>query len=220
MTREEILAVWNLEDVRRTLTQAFEANSETQLLTLIRNNSFLLYELYSRKHGIQPPFAEINFGTDYRCDFAWLNDNSDGPEWILVEVEPPKLELFTRNADPTQRLNHSIEQLRSWRRYFDRNPLEKRRIFGAVHKFRLILVVGDLQDWQQESALHWRADHNKNLDVEIRSSNVFWKALEHITDNPTDFWSFAEYPRCRSHRELSEFWQSYDYMNLWRRMLT
>lgn len=113
------------------------------MLSVLKDNSFLFYELYSRKYGIQPVFREINFGGELRCDFAWLNDNSDGPEWVLVEVEKPKMKLFTQKNEPTSELNHAIEQVKSWERYFDENPSEKKRIFGAVARFRFILIVGD-----------------------------------------------------------------------------
>ena len=84
------MSTWNLQNVEKDLKKAFSNNSETQLLEILKNNSFLFYELYSRKYGISPNFAEISFGGKFRCDFAWLNDNSDGPEWVLVEVEKPR----------------------------------------------------------------------------------------------------------------------------------
>ncbi len=75
---------------------------------------------------------EVSFGGKYRSDFVWLNDNSDGPEWVLVEIEKPRIKLFTKKGEPSAELNHAIEQVRSWIRYFNENPSEKSRIFGAV----------------------------------------------------------------------------------------
>lgn len=109
---------FNIEDVRKNLNSAFDNNSETELLAVLKKNSFLFYPLYSRKYGIQPSFSEVSFGDSLRCDFCWLNDNSDGPEWVLVEVEKPRLKLFTAKNKPTSELNSAIEQVRSWRRYF------------------------------------------------------------------------------------------------------
>ena len=81
--------MWNIEETEYQLKAAFESNSETQLLKILKSNSFLFYELYDRKYGIQPNFCEVPFGEELRCDFAWLNDSSDGPEWVLVEIEKP-----------------------------------------------------------------------------------------------------------------------------------
>ena len=210
---------WNIEVVKNELNEIFDSNSESKLLSLINKNSFLLYELYSRKFGIQPPFSEINFGTELRCDFAWLNDNSAGPEWVLVEVEKPRMELFTRSGEPTQKLSHAIEQVKSWRRYFDKNPHEKRRIFGAASTFRFVVVAGDTEIWSQPKPAQWRADENKNSGIEVRSSAIFHRAIDHITKRPDDFWSFAEYPVCKSHSELSQFCQEYGYLDSWGRIL-
>ena len=90
---------WNIEETEKKLKMAFQANSELDLLEILKGNSFLFYELYYRKCGVQPNFTEISFGGEYRCDFAWLNDNSDGPEWVLVEVEKPRMRLFNKNGD-------------------------------------------------------------------------------------------------------------------------
>ena len=138
---------WNLPDVELKLKQAYSENSELKILKLLKSNTFLFYELFSRKYGIQPIFHEVNFGAKLRCDFAWVNDNSDGPEWVLVEIEQPCIQPFTKKDRPSAELNEGIEQVRSWERYFDENPHEKRRIFGAVSRFRFVLVSGTAESW-------------------------------------------------------------------------
>lgn len=135
--------IWDLKKTESDLHLAFENNSEHQLLAILKKNSFLFYELVSRKLTFQPIFHEISFGRNLRCDFVWLNDNSDGPEWVLVEVEKPKLELFTKKKEPTSFLNHALEQVISWRRYFEENSAENKNIFGSVAKFRYIVIVGE-----------------------------------------------------------------------------
>lgn len=213
------MSTWNLQNVEKGLKKAFSDNSETQLLEVLKNNSFLFYELYSRKYGISPNFAEISFGGKFRCDFAWLNDNSGGPEWVLVEVEKPEMKLFTKKNEPTFELNHSIEQVKSWDRYFKGNPLEKKRIFGAVSKFRFILVAGKKEDWQTESAIKWRAYHNDTSSIEIRSSDVFLRPLKVAKEKFGELWSFEENPKSLKHSELENYWTEYGYMDLWRKVL-
>lgn len=220
MTTEEIISTWDIDKVVKDLTKAFDDNSELQLLATLKDNSFLFYELFSRKHGIQPVFHEISFGGGLRCDFAWLNDNSDGPEWVLVEVEKPTLEIFRKDNEPTQHLNHAIEQVKSWRRYFDEQPAEKKRIFGAVSRFRLILVAGDKSAWAGDRAAKWRIDNNKQTAIEIRSTNVFQRALTILETNPGELWSFAEYPKTLPPSDLQNFWEKYGYMDRWRQLIS
>ena len=209
----------NIEKTKIELDEAFSSNSETKLLKILKNNSILFYELYSRKHGIQPNFAEISFGDTYRCDFAWLNDNSDGPEWVLVEIEKPNMKLFTKKNEPTYELNHAIEQVKSWDRYFEDNPGEKKRIFGAVSRFKYILVAGSIEEWNTENAIEWRKHHNKESKIEIRSSNIFYKALNLFAEHKEEFWSFKENPVSLKHTELEKYWQEYDYLDFWRKVL-
>ena len=209
----------NYELIKSELNEAFSLNSETALLKILKNNSILFYELYSRKYSIQPNFSEISFGNTFRCDFAWLNDNSDGPEWVLVEIEKPNMKLFTKKHEPCAELNHAIEQVKSWDRYFEKNPGEKKRIFGAVSRFKYILVAGNIKDWKTESAIQWRKHHNKESKIEIRSSNIFYKALNLFNEHEEEFWSFKENPVSLKHSELEKYWKEYGYLDMWRKLL-
>jgi hypothetical protein len=134
MTDEKQEMPWNIEEVKQQLKEAFEKNSETDLLKILKQNSFLFYELYNRRWSVQPIFHEVSFG-DVRCDFLWLNDASSGPEWVFVEIEKPRLKLFKKNGEPTYEFSHAIEQVKSWRRYFEENPASKKETFGAVAQF-------------------------------------------------------------------------------------
>lgn len=216
MTKEEILGTWDLETLKKDLGDAYRENSEVKLLSILKANSFLFYELFSRKYGIQPIFHEVSFGGGFRCDFAWLNDSSDGPEWVLVEVEKPKMRLFNTNGEPTAELNHAIEQVKSWRRYFNENPSEKKRIFGAVARFRYILIAGSSEKWASPDAQRWRIDNNKETNIEIRTSDVFIRPLRILEEHPDELWSFAENPRTLLPSELSRYWGEYEYMKPWR----
>ena len=210
---------WNLKKVKLQLDKAFKDNPELELLKVLKENSFLFYELYSRKWGIQPNFKEVDLGGEYRCDFVWLNDNSDGPEWALVEIERPRMKLFTAKGEPSKELNHAIEQVKSWDRYFEKNPAEKKRIFGAVAKFRYILVAGDIHDWETEEAIRWRSYHNSKSKFEIRGSNVFHKALRVAEEKPEELWSFEESPVSLRNSSLKAYWENEGYMDKFRKIL-
>lgn len=220
MTTEEIISTWDKAKVTADLKAAFDNNSESQLLATLKDNSFLFYELYSRKGGIQPVFREINFGGGLRCDYAWLNDNSDGPEWVLVEIESPKMTLFNQKDEPTHQLNHAFEQVKSWRRYFNEYTAEKRRIFGAVGRFRFVLIGGDKESWAKEKASKWRIDNNKETEIEIRSSDIFLRALRILEEHPDELWSFAENPVTLLPSDLQKYWTNYGYMDIWRKLLS
>lgn len=210
--------VWDIPQVETNLQTAFDNNSEKDLLEVLKENSFLFFYLYSRKGAIQPVFKEISFGGKYRCDYAWLNDSSDGPEWTLVEIEKPKMRIFNANGKPTSELNGAIEQVKTWQRYFHENPLEKKRIFGAVARFRFILVAGDKKEWENEEAMKWRTYHNSTSDIELRTSDVFSRALDNYKKHPYEFWSFEKNPVTLGFVKLEEYWKTYGYMDLMRKL--
>lgn len=206
-------------EVREQITCIFEENSEQALLALLKKNSFLFSDIYSRQYGIQPNFAEVPFGTKYRCDFCWLNDNSDGPEWVLVEIEKPKIILFNSSGEPSAQLNHAIEQVRSWDRYFKTNPHEKSRIFGAVARFRHVLIVGLKEDWASNPASVWKSHFNSDGNIEIRSMDTFIKSLDRFNEDPK-FLSFEQYPASKSSSELSAYCNNSDYLLHWKNVFT
>lgn len=202
--------------VKRALNKALRENSELQLLKILKHNSFLFSELFYRKNGVQPIFHEVSFGGELRCDFVWLNDNSDGPEWTLVEVEKPDMVLFNKNKKPSAELTAAIDQVKSWKRYFEQNHAEKGRIFGAVKNFRFILITGTKIAWESENATIWRASENNSAVIEIRSMDVFNRALELYSKKPNDFWSFEEHPITLPHTQLSNYWKSNSYISKMR----
>ncbi|MCD6003832.1 DUF4263 domain-containing protein [Halomonas sp. IOP_6] len=206
--------------VRAQLDSAFDNDSEVELLSILKKNSFLFHSLYERKFGIQPNFSEVPFGSKFRCDFCWLNDNSDGPEWVLVEIEKPNMKLFNKSGDPSSALNHAIEQVKSWDRYFQQQPAEKNRVFGAVSRFRYVLVAGRRSDWQSKEAAQWRSHHNESSNIEIHSTDVFYDAVEHYAKFKDGFWSFEENPISLPARNLESNWLQYDYIGRWRNLLT
>ena len=131
------IMTWDIEEVERNLKKAFDENSEQKLLDLLKKNTFLFYELVERKYTMQPIFHEVEFGNKYRCDFLWLSDRSDYPQWVLVEIEKPQGTLFNQNKSVSNYLKKGIEQVDNWRRYFAEYPSEKERIFKAKNlKFR------------------------------------------------------------------------------------
>lgn len=213
------LGTWDIVRVESKINKSFKDNSELQLLEILKNNTFLFYELYLRKFTVKPIFSEIIFGNNYRCDFAWLNDNSDGPEWVLVEIEKPKLKLFKKNKEPRAELNHAIEQIKSWDRYFKENPSEKKRIFGAVSRFRFVLVGGLRKDWQTENAIKWRTYQNQECNIEIRSIDIFKDAIKIAIEKFHLLSSFEKYPKTLKHSELENYWKEYGYMDNFRQIL-
>jgi len=61
-----------------------------------------------------PLYSKVKLGHDYEVDFAWLYNDSFGPEWRLIEIEGPTAVLFTKSGNASATLTHAIQQARDW----------------------------------------------------------------------------------------------------------
>ena len=195
------------------------ADGDTELIkAVIRENSFLFFDLYERKMSAMPIFHEVEFG-GMKADFAWLDDASDGPRWFLVKLARPDIELVGERGMASPSLLAEIEEVKAWANYFEVNPAEKKRLFGAVNQFRFRLIAGTREQWQTEQAQQWRAQHNKNSFVEIRSYQTFTKSLNDLTSAPGEFYRFIKFPFTSPASDMEKFWKNYRYMDDWRKWL-
>ena len=123
---------------------------------------------------------------------------------------------FNADKNPSSELNKAIEQVKSWQRYFMDNPAEKKKIFGAVAKFRYILIAGDKDSWSDEEAMKWRKHNNQTTEFEIRTTDVFLRAIQEVKQHPDHFWSFDEAPKTLEFKKLEDYWKNYGYMDRMR----
>jgi len=202
---------WNGQVVREGLTNAIDSNDTQALKILLQQNSFLFYQLVTRKDFQQPIFYGVPLKNIGIADFVWLNDNSDGPEWVLLKVAEPGMAVMEGRI-PSQSLSRIIDTLTSWDRYFAMHPDTAREIFGAVSRLRLVVVAGTTGVWNKPAALNWRADNNKNGRVEVRSCNVFKKACDLYLEKPDHFWGPKNYPMALAADQLKSYWNTDDYM--------
>ena len=208
---------WHVDEVETQLRSAYESGLEVELLKVLKGNTFLFYDIFRRKYSPGPVFHEVGFG-NLRCDFAWLNDDSSGPEWTLVEVESPSMPLFRQNGKPSHKLNGALDQVKSWRRHFETYPGDRRQIFGAVAKFRYILIAGMPDDWQERKAMGWSADNNRTSEIEVRSFGTFDRSLAVLRQSPSEMWAFEREPVSLSPSRLQGYWEKHNYITRMREM--
>lgn len=60
-------------------------------------------------------------GAEFVPDFIIGEHSSDGYTWVVIELESPRLSLFTKAGDPRARLTHAIRQIQDWRAWLHRN---------------------------------------------------------------------------------------------------
>ncbi len=205
----------HLLKIKAELDSAFKNNSEQELLKILKNHSFLFFELVERKAEETPIFHEIPFG-NYRCDFMWYDRSSYGTHCVLVEIEKPHGKIFTDYSPrPSEHLTRGKTQIEDWRNYLDGiSNTEKMRTFGNITDFKYILVAGTTEEWEKEAAKRWRANYNKReSNCIIRSTSIFYRAIDkrRILDDAW-FLCFEKYPHTLSEREWREYVHSTEYL--------
>ena len=60
-------------------------------------------------------------GAEHVTDFIIGERHSFGFDWTAVELESPKLKMFTKKGNPTKALTHAIRQIQDWRAWLKRN---------------------------------------------------------------------------------------------------
>lgn len=105
---------------------------------------------------LAPPIviSKLALGPDYICDFVFFWTYSGGHFVKLVEIESPKLEIFTQNDEFTSSFTHALQQLSDWEHWSCRHqdslrillePLFDQGLISAIPAFtavRTLLIAG------------------------------------------------------------------------------
>lgn len=100
--------------------------SEHELQAMLEAHPGLL--LYALLGGFYPAatprsalFAKVRLGEKHETDFAFVNTNSAGARWVLVELERSHALMFTKKGDPAADLSHALRQVTDWRTWIQDN---------------------------------------------------------------------------------------------------
>lgn len=77
--------------------------------------------------GLLPPGGDVwcfdrpRFGGEYIPDFLLCTRNSNGYQWILIEIESPAKPLLNGKGLPSAKLTEALGQVRDWRSWIRPN---------------------------------------------------------------------------------------------------
>lgn len=101
----------------------------------LATNKFLIdssaNEIYSE--------VQIGMGKEFQIDF--LIQKGDG-EYILVEIENSKHNLFTKNGDFTAVVNHSVKQVEDWQEWIEDNISSVQKKYPGILSPEGVVVIG------------------------------------------------------------------------------
>lgn len=151
-----------------------------------------------------PLYSKVKLGHDYEVDFAWLHNDSFGPEWRLIEIERPSAVLFTKSGNASATLTHAIQQARDWCDWVHQHLEYAQTLMPRINYPFCYIFLGrrnELTASNIERLKRFRYDHRKEL--EIHTLDWFVRSAEWFGSNigPSGpFWSTSM--RAMPHRDL------------------
>jgi hypothetical protein len=113
-----------------------------------------------------PLYSKVKLGAQYEVDFVFCDTSSNGAEWHLVEIEPPKYRLFNSKGDPSHHLTHALAQIRSYQRWIERNHEFAESLMPGIDRPMGHVFVGR----RSEVATAEARERLRALNIESRAS--------------------------------------------------
>lgn len=121
-------------EVKNELVKIIQtANDENVIHDFLKMNPFILTRGIHPAHHAQVCISKPKLGSQLEPDFLIAGIDSGGFNWYGVELESPKLEMFTKHGEETKELKHAIRQIEDWRSWLSKNVAYARDELGLMH---------------------------------------------------------------------------------------
>ncbi|MGO9014390.1 MAG: Shedu anti-phage system protein SduA domain-containing protein [Dissulfurispiraceae bacterium] len=112
------------DEMLKTWEHLLDSDSkECKVQKYLERFPYFLPGLYDYHNGPRRGviISKFPFGNDYESDFAFVTLNSMMLQFTFVEIERHRKKIFNRNSSFTQDFNHSLQQIRDWKLWGEKN---------------------------------------------------------------------------------------------------
>ena len=111
-----------MDEVITMLDELLDNSKEEILQQYLEQHKKILIAAFGQPEWVYNfVLPKFKFGSDYISDFVVFTGQSYS-YWIkLIELEPSTSQVFTKQGDYAQRLNHAIKQVDEWSDWIKRN---------------------------------------------------------------------------------------------------
>lgn len=136
-----------------------KSKNENDIQIFLEDNSELIPLPFLATHQLHQSavISKLPLGNEFITDFAYLTKCSDYWNLVLIEIEDPKKNIFTKSTENvtfTSKFNHAYEQVQSWKAYVEygthkmelKNRVEKLMGIGSITEIpfyvKYVLIYG------------------------------------------------------------------------------
>lgn len=158
---------------------------ERTMQEVFQRHPLLLADRLSAGMGWVIPQKRL--GSEFVTDFVIAEQLSPGFYWQAVELESPRVPMFTKSGNPSRQLVHAIRQIQEWRSWLEsnityaRNPRSANGLGLIDISSRLpgLIVIGRRRN-TSDATNELRRQMMTDLRVEIRSYDAFMERAERL----------------------------------------
>lgn len=135
---------------------------EENLQKFLMEHSFIL-------HPSAETIPKQKLGDDFITDFVLIATTTQGPSYILVELERASHKVLTKDHTLASPVNHAIKQTRDWDMWLESNKAYIQNKLPGFETPNYIIVIGRSNNFGEKQKAY------------LRSYNREWKNIELIT---------------------------------------
>lgn len=139
-----------------------EGTREEELQVFLKNKSFIL-------HPSAECIPKKKLGEDFITDFVLVATTTQGPTYVLVEIERASHPILTKDLTLSGAVNHALKQIRDWDVWLEKNKAYIQNKLPGFETPTYLVVIG---------RGHLLSDDEKAY---LRSYNRDWKNTSLLT---------------------------------------
>jgi hypothetical protein len=103
--------------------------------TFLKSHDFILFPNPDAVKSEVP----IGLGTEFRIDFLIRRPDSS---YLLIEIENPHAQLFTKAGDFSVAVNHALRQVEDWQEWIEANLPTVERYYPSIRSPEAWVIIG------------------------------------------------------------------------------
>lgn len=125
--------------------------------------------------------SEVWLGNKYRIDLV-IQYKLDEKNLLFIELERANLNIFTKKGELRSSVNHAINQVEDWLRWWDENPNDRPKAFDSFVKPQGLVVIGRNINFNEADKTRL-ISLNSNRHVKVITYDDLLDKIESLIEN-------------------------------------